>query len=163
MIRILQYIPICLLNVSFFTNVGNNHVASISHRVIQVTQFSIISWQNIYHRKGCCPFHRKKIGRVLFKIDFWRKRRINSNDPSYNRVYRLIVWPLCGAKGLRDFFREEVLVFRLMMILVIFSNFERSQTGRSVIPFTFKCHCGYVGWYYFSFIGGWSSGVLYHT
>jgi hypothetical protein len=76
-IQIQQYRPICLLNVSFkvFTKVGTNRVTSIAEKVIQPTQTDFMPGRHILEglvilHETIHELHRKKMDRVLFKIDF---------------------------------------------------------------------------------------------
>ena len=74
--RIEQYMPICLLNVSFkiFTKVGTNRVTSIASKVARPTQTAFIPGRNILEgvvvlQETIHELHRKKLDGVLFKID----------------------------------------------------------------------------------------------
>jgi hypothetical protein len=75
--RIEQYMPICLLNVSFkiFTKVDTNRATVIAHKVIRPTQSAFIPGRNILEgvvilHETIHELHRKKMDGVLFKIDF---------------------------------------------------------------------------------------------
>ena len=75
--RIEQYRPICLLNVSFkvFTKVATKRVTSIAHKVIRPTQSAFLPGRNILEgvvvlHETIHEIHKKKLDRVIFKIDF---------------------------------------------------------------------------------------------
>jgi hypothetical protein len=76
-IQILQYHPICLLNVSFkiFTKVGNDRISEVASKVVRLTRTAFMLGQNIL--EGVVVLHetihelyRKKIDGVLLKIYF---------------------------------------------------------------------------------------------
>lgn len=76
-VQIQQYEPICLINVSliFFTKVATNHTSVIAHKIIRPIQTAFMPERHIL--KGVIvlhetlhEIHRKKMDRVLFKIDF---------------------------------------------------------------------------------------------
>ena len=86
-VQILQYRPICLLNVSFkiFTKVGTNRITEIAHKVIRPTQSAFMPGRHIL--EGVVILHetihelqRKKMDGVLFKIDF-------------KKAYDKVKWP----------------------------------------------------------------------
>jgi hypothetical protein len=86
-VRIQQYRPICLLNVSFkiFTKVLTNRLTSVAHRVIQPTQMAFIPGRNIMEgvvvlHEMIHELHRKKQNGVIFKIDF-------------KKAYDKVKWP----------------------------------------------------------------------
>jgi len=76
-IRIQQYRPICLLNVSFkiFTKVATNRISLVAHKVISPTQTTFRPGRNIMEgvvvlHETIHELHRKKKSAVIFKIDF---------------------------------------------------------------------------------------------
>jgi hypothetical protein len=76
-VRIQQYRPICLLNVSFkiFTKVLTNRLALVTQKVIQPTQTAFIPGRNIMEgvvvlHETIHELHSKKQNGVIFKIDF---------------------------------------------------------------------------------------------
>jgi hypothetical protein len=76
-LKIQQYRPICLLNVSFkiFTKVLTNWLTSVAHMVIHLTQMAFLSGRNIMEgvivlHEMIHELHRKKQNGVIFKIDF---------------------------------------------------------------------------------------------
>jgi hypothetical protein len=99
-LKIQQYRPICLLNVSFkiFTKVLTNRLTSVAHRVIQPTQAAFLPGRNIMegviilHEIIHEP-HRKKQSGVIFKIDF-------------EKVYDKVKWPFVRkVLEMKDFSR----------------------------------------------------------
>jgi hypothetical protein len=76
-ITIQQYIPICLLNISFkiFTKAITNRLAEVAHRVIQPTQSAFIPGRNIME-----GVTQEKMNGLIFKIDF-------------EKTYDKIKWP----------------------------------------------------------------------
>jgi hypothetical protein len=76
-IKIQQYIPICLLNVSFkiFSKVLTNRLTSVAHKVILPPQMDFLPGRNIMEgaivlHETIHELHRKKHSRVILKIDF---------------------------------------------------------------------------------------------
>jgi hypothetical protein len=76
-VRIQQYRPICLLNVSFkiFTKVLTNRLALVAQKAIQPTQTAFILGWNIMEgvvvlHETNHELHRKKQNGVIFKIGF---------------------------------------------------------------------------------------------
>jgi hypothetical protein len=76
-IQILQYHPICLLNVSFkiLTKVGNDRISEVASKVVRLTQTAFMPGQNIL--EGVVVLHetihelyRNKIDGVMLKIYF---------------------------------------------------------------------------------------------
>ena len=76
-IRIEQFRPICLLNVSFkiFTKVATNRLTQIAHLVVQPTQTAFMPGRHIL--EGVVVLHEmiheirtKKLDGVIFKVDF---------------------------------------------------------------------------------------------
>jgi hypothetical protein len=86
-IKIQQFRPICLLNVSFkiFTKVLTNMLSLVNQKVIQPTQTTFIPGRNIMdgvvvlHETIQELYRKKQIG-VIFKIDF-------------ENVYDMVKWP----------------------------------------------------------------------
>ena len=75
-IKIQQYRPICLLNVSFkiFTKVATNRLVKVAHKVISPTQTTFLPGRNIMEgvvvlHETIHEMHRKKQDGVIFKID----------------------------------------------------------------------------------------------
>jgi hypothetical protein len=99
-LKIQQYRPICLLNVSFkiFTKVLTNHLTSIAHRVIQSTQTTFLPGRNIMEgvivlHETIHELHRKKQNGVIFKIDF-------------EKAYDKVKWPFVRkVLEMKDFSR----------------------------------------------------------
>jgi hypothetical protein len=76
-VKIQQYRPICLLNVSFkiFTKVGTNRIMGIAPKVIRPTQTAFMPGRHILEgvvvlHETIHELHRKNMDGVLFKIDF---------------------------------------------------------------------------------------------
>ena len=76
-IRIEQFRPICLLNVSFkiFTKVGTNRLTQIAHSVVQPTQTAYMPDRHILEgvvvlHETLHEIHSKKLDGVVFKVDF---------------------------------------------------------------------------------------------
>ena len=76
-VRIEQFRPICLLNVSFkiFTKVGTNRLTQIALSVVQHSQTAFLPDRNIL--EGFVVLHKmlheirtKKLDGVVFKVDF---------------------------------------------------------------------------------------------
>ena len=86
-VRIEQFRPICLLNVSFkiFTKVGTNRLTQIAHSVVQHSQTAFMPDRNILERvvvldETLHEIHSKKLDGVIFKVDF-------------EKVYDKVKWP----------------------------------------------------------------------
>ena len=76
-VRIEQFRPICLLNVSFkiFTKVGTNRLTQIAHSVVQHSQTAFMPDRNILEgvvvlHETLHEIHTKKLDGVVFKVDF---------------------------------------------------------------------------------------------
>jgi hypothetical protein len=72
-----QYIPICLLNVSFknFTKVATNRMNLVTEKIISPTQTAFMRGPNILEgviilHETIHELHNKKLSGVVFKIDF---------------------------------------------------------------------------------------------
>ena len=86
-VRIEQFRPICLLNVSFkiFTKVETNRLTQIAHAVVQPTQTAFMSDRNILEgvvvlHETLHEIHTKKLDGVVFKVDF-------------EKAYDKVKWP----------------------------------------------------------------------
>jgi hypothetical protein len=86
-LKIQQYRPICLLNVSFkiFTKVLTNRLTSVAHRVIHPTQTTFLPGRNnmegvIVLHETIHELHWKKHNGVIFKIVF-------------EKAYDKVKWP----------------------------------------------------------------------
>ena len=86
-VRIEQFRPICLLNVSFknFTKVGTNRLTQIRHAVVQPTQTAFMPDMNILEgvvvlHETLHEIHTKKLDGVVFKVDF-------------EKAYDKVKWP----------------------------------------------------------------------
>ena len=86
-VRIEQFRPIRLLNVSFknFTKVGTNRLIQIAHSVVQPSQTAFMPDRNILEgvvvlHKTLHEIHTKKLGGVVFKVDF-------------QKAYDKVKWP----------------------------------------------------------------------
>lgn len=76
-VRIEQFRPIYLLNVSFkiFTKVGTNRLTQIAHSVVQYSQTAFMPDRNILEgvvviHETLHEIHTKKLDGVVFKVDF---------------------------------------------------------------------------------------------
>jgi hypothetical protein len=86
-VRIQQFRPICLLNVSFkiFTKVITNKLTLVAQKVIQPTQTTFIQGRNIMEgvvilHETIHELHMRKQNGVILKIDF-------------EKAYDKIKWP----------------------------------------------------------------------
>jgi mannosylglycoprotein endo-beta-mannosidase len=75
--KIQQYIPICVLNVSFkiFTKVGTNRLNKVAKTVVSPTQTALMPGRNIMEgvvilHETIHELHTKKANGFIFKIDF---------------------------------------------------------------------------------------------
>ena len=82
-----QYIPICLLNVSFkiFTKVATNRLNRVVDKVISPSQTAFLRGRNILEgvvilHETMHELHRKKLSGVILKIDF-------------EKAYDKVKWP----------------------------------------------------------------------
>jgi hypothetical protein len=96
-LKIQQYRPICLLNVSFkiFTKVLTNCLTSVAHKVIQPTQTNFLLGRNIIEgaivlHETIHELHRKKQSGVIFKVDF---------EKAYDKVKWSFVRKVLQMKG----------------------------------------------------------------
>ncbi len=94
-LKIQQYRPICLLNVSFkiFTKVATNRIMDVAQKVISPTQTTFIPGRNIMEgvvilHETLHELHRKDKSGVIFKIDF-------------EKAYDKVKWPFVQQKTLR--------------------------------------------------------------
>ena len=76
-IKIQQYRPICVLNVSFkiFTKVGTNRLNKVAKTVVSPTQTAFMPGRNIMEgvvilHETIHELHTKKANGIIFKIDF---------------------------------------------------------------------------------------------
>ena len=76
-VRVEQFRPICLLNVSFklITKVGTNRLTQIAHSVVQPTQTAFMPGRQILEGvvvldETLHEIHSKKLDGVIFKVDF---------------------------------------------------------------------------------------------
>ena len=86
-IRIEQFRPIYLLNVSFnfFTKVATNRLTQIAHLVVQPTQSAFMPGRHILEgvvvlHETIHEIHTKKLDGVIFKVDF-------------EKAYDKVKWP----------------------------------------------------------------------
>uniref|UniRef100_A0A8I7B6E0 Reverse transcriptase domain-containing protein n=1 Tax=Hordeum vulgare subsp. vulgare TaxID=112509 RepID=A0A8I7B6E0_HORVV len=102
-LRIEQFRPICLLNVSFnfFTKIGTNRLSQISHAVVQPNQTAfrnILEGVVVLH-ETLHEIHSKKLDGVIFKVDF-------------EKAYDKIKWPFLQQalrmKGFDEVWRKQV-------------------------------------------------------
>jgi hypothetical protein len=99
-IRIEQYRPICLLNVSFkiFTKTAMNRLVGVAHKVISPTQTAFLPGRNIMEgvvilHETIHELHRKKQSGVVFKIDF---------EKAYDKIRWTFVRQTLKLKGFCD-------------------------------------------------------------
>ena len=92
-IRIEQFRPLCLLNVSFkiFTKVGMNRLTWIAHSVVQPTQTAFMPGRQILEgvvvlHETLHEIHSKKL-MVLSSKRILKKCMIRSNGPSSTKSY----------------------------------------------------------------------------
>uniref|UniRef100_A0A453NB92 Reverse transcriptase domain-containing protein n=1 Tax=Aegilops tauschii subsp. strangulata TaxID=200361 RepID=A0A453NB92_AEGTS len=86
-VRIEQFRPICLLNVSFkiFTKVGTNRLTQIAHSVVQPSQTAFMPGRHILEgvvvlHETLHEIHSKKLDGVILKVDF-------------EKAYDKVKWP----------------------------------------------------------------------
>ena len=95
--KIQQYRPICLLNVSFkiFTKVATNRIIGVAQKVISPTQTAFIPGRNIMEgvvilHETIHELHRKNKSGVILKIDF---------EKAYDKVKWSFVQQTLRMKG----------------------------------------------------------------
>ena len=105
-VRIEQFRPICLLNVSFkiFTKVGTIRLSQIAYSVVQPSQTAFLLDRNILEgvvvlRETLHKIHTKKLDGVVFKVDF-------------QKAYDKVKWPFLQKalrmKGFDQSWRDQV-------------------------------------------------------
>ena len=107
--RIEQFRPICLLNVSFnfFTKVGTNRLTQIAQSVVQPTQTAFMPDRNILEgvvvlHETLHEIHTKKLDRVVFKVDF---------EKAYDKVKWPFLQQALRMKGFDPAWRNQVELF----------------------------------------------------
>ena len=105
-IRIEQFRPICLLNVSFkiFTKVGTNRLTQIAHTVVQPTQTAFMPGRHILEgvvvlHETLHEIHSKKLDGVIFKVDF---------EKAYDKVKWPFLQQALRMKGFDEAWRKQV-------------------------------------------------------
>ena len=95
--RIQQYRPICLLNVSFkmFTKVATNIISSVAQKIIRPTQTAFLPGRNIMEgavilHETTHELHTKKLDGIIFKIYF---------EKAYDKVKWSFVPQMLRMKG----------------------------------------------------------------
>jgi mannosylglycoprotein endo-beta-mannosidase len=108
-VKIQQYRPICLLNVSFkiFTKVGTNRITGIAPKVIRPTQTAFIPGRHILEgvvvlHETIHELHRKNMDGVLFKIDF---------EKAYDKVKWSFLQQTLRMKGFAPEWCELIMQF----------------------------------------------------
>src|SRR6266542_370323 len=104
--RIQQYRPICLLNVSFkiFTKTATIRLNSVADHVVRSTQTTFMQGRNILDgvvilHETVHELHRKKLNRVIFKIDF---------EKAYDKVNWSFLQQTLRMKGFSATWREWI-------------------------------------------------------
>ena len=104
--RIEQFRPICLLNVSFkiFTKVGTNRLTQIVHAMVQPTQTAFMPDRNILEgvvvlHETLHEIHTKKLDGVVFKVDF---------EKAYDKVKWPFLQQALRMKGFDEAWRRQV-------------------------------------------------------
>ena len=105
-VRIKQFRPICLLNVSFkiFTKVGTNRLTQIAHSVIQPSQTMFMPGRHILEgvvvlHETLHEIHSKKLDGVIFKVDF---------EKAYDKVKWPFLQQAMRMKGFSEAWRNQV-------------------------------------------------------
>ena len=104
--RIEQFRPICLLDVSFkiFTKVGTNRLTQIAHSMVQQSQTAFMSDRNILEgvvvlHEMLHEIHSKKLDGVIFKVDF---------EKAYDKGKWPFLQQALRMKGFDDAWRRQV-------------------------------------------------------
>ena len=105
-VRIEQFRPICLLNISFkiFTKVGTNRLTQITHAVVQPNQTAFMPDRNILEgvvvlHETLHEIHTKKLDGVVFKVDF---------EKAYDKVKWPFLQQALRMKGFDEAWRRQV-------------------------------------------------------
>ena len=105
-IRIEQFRPICLLNVSlnFFTKVATNRLTHIAHSVVKPTQSAFMPGRHILEgvvvlHETIHEIHTKKLDGVIFKVDF---------EKAYDKVKWPFLQQALRMKGFNESWRSQV-------------------------------------------------------
>ena len=108
-VRIEQFRPICLLNVSFkiFTKVGTIRLTQIAHTVVQPSQTAFMPDRNILEgvvvlHEMLHEIHTKKLDGVIFKVDF---------EKAYDKVKWPFLQQALRMKGFDEAWRRQVEAF----------------------------------------------------
>ena len=147
-VRIEQFRPICLLNVSFkiFTKVGTNRLSQIAHAVVQPTQTAFMPDRNILEgvvvlHETLHEIHTKKLDGVVFKVDF---------EKAYDKVKWPFLQQALRMKGFDEAWRRQVESFTQKGSIGIkvnedighyFQTHKGLRARRSNFPY-FVLHCG---------------------
>ena len=105
-VRIEQFRPICLLNISFkiFTKVGTNRLTQVANSVVQPPQTTFMPGRQILEglvvlHETLHEIHSKKLDGVVFKLDF-------------EKTYDKFKWPflqeVLRMKGFNEAWRSQV-------------------------------------------------------
>ena len=105
-VRIEQFRPICLLNVSFkiFTKVSTNRLTQIAHFVVQPSQTAFMPGRHILEgvvvlHETLHEIHSKKLDGVIFKVDF---------EKAYDKVKWPFLQQAMHMKGFSEAWRNQV-------------------------------------------------------
>ena len=105
-IRIEQFRPICLLNVSFriFTKVATNRLTWIAHSVVQPSQTTFMPGRHILEgvvvlHETLHEIHSKKLDGVIFKVDF---------EKAYDKVKWPFLQQAMRVNGFNGAWRDQV-------------------------------------------------------
>ena len=119
-VRIEQFMPICMRNVSFkiFTKVGTNRLTQIARSVVQPSQTAFMPDRNILEgvvvlHEMLHEIHSKKLDGVVFKVDF---------EKAYDKVKWPFLQQALRMKGFDKAWQDQIESF--------------TQKGRSLFPDT---------------------------